>query len=77
MITVNSAKTLDVEGEYGIEIGKPADLIILDAENEMEAIRLVSECHYVIRKGKVVCSTRPASRTLKTNGIEEQIDFKL
>ncbi len=76
MITENSARTMNVEQDYGIEIGKCADLVILDAENEMEAIRLISECLYVIRKGKVVCSTKPAARTLTINGSEEQVDFK-
>lgn len=75
MITINSAKTLHVEDEYGIEIGKPADLIILDAKTEMDAIRLMSECTYVIRRGNIVSKTIPAKRELTFNKTTEEIDF--
>ena len=39
MITTNSAKTMHLS-DYGIKPGNSADLIILDAENPFEAIRL-------------------------------------
>lgn len=77
MITINSAKTLGVEKEFGIEVGNPADLIILDASDEMEAIRLTSDCLYVIRKGEIICRTTPAQRQLTMNDIEEQVNFKV
>lgn len=59
MITTNSAKTMHLS-DYGIKPGNSADLIILDAENPFEAIRLQAECLYVIRKGKVISQTVPA-----------------
>ena len=77
MITINSAKTMHIEDTYGIEVGKPADFVILDAKTDMEAIRLVCECLYVVRRGKVVSETKPASRLLNFKGQEESIDFKL
>ncbi len=77
MITINSAKTLDVESTYGIDIGKPADVIILDAPDEMEAIRLMSECLTVIRRGHIVCETTPAMRRLHMNAQQELIDCKV
>jgi cytosine deaminase len=76
MITLNSAKTLNFK-DYGIEIGNQADCIILDARDEKEAIRLTSECLYVIRKGKVICETKPAERKLKLKEEIFNIDFKL
>ncbi|MCP4378037.1 MAG: cytosine deaminase [bacterium] len=75
MITVNSAKTMHVQDRYGIEIGKPADLIVLNAENEMDAIRLMSECLYVISKGKIVAQTSPGRSEVNFNGSPEPIDF--
>lgn len=77
MITVNSAKTLGVAHEYGIEVGRPADLIILDATSEFEAIRLASECLFVIRRGKVISEAKPAQRRLDWLGATHDIDFKL
>lgn len=76
MITLNGAKTLNYK-DYGIEIGNQADCIILDARDEKEAIRLTSECLYVIRKGKVICETKPAERKLKLREEIFNIDFKL
>jgi len=77
MITTNSAITLCEQDRYGIEVGKPADMIILDASDEAEAIRLVSDCLYVIRRGKIVCQTSPAKRILRCFGKDEMVDFKV
>lgn len=77
MITTHSARTMNVEGEYGLDIGKQADFIVLDAKDEMEAIRLMSECLYVIRKGRIILETEPASRQFTGLGNTEKIDFKL
>ncbi|MEW5815322.1 MAG: amidohydrolase family protein, partial [Spirochaetota bacterium] len=77
MITINSARTMHVEGEYGIEAGKPADLIILDTDNEIDAIRLISECLYVIRRGNIVSAVTPAQRKLTFQGKTELVDYKL
>ena len=59
-ITVNSAKTLSIEEEYGIEEGKPANLIILNADDEYDAVRHQSEVLYSIRNGKILVQTTPA-----------------
>ncbi|HSH36582.1 cytosine deaminase [Schnuerera sp.] len=76
MISVNGAKTIHAD-DYGINVGEQADLIILDAKDEKEAIRLISECLYVIRKGKVISQTKPAERKLELGGKIFDIDFKL
>lgn len=77
MITTCSAKTMNIEESYGIEIGKPADLVILDAKDEVEAIRLTSECLYVLRKGAVVAKTQVAKRWVNYNSTKSYVDFKL
>ncbi|MEI3605757.1 cytosine deaminase [Pseudogracilibacillus sp. SE30717A] len=76
MITVNGARSLNLK-TYGIEIGNQADCIILDASDEYEAIRLTSECLYVIRKGNIIVETEPAKRNLYINDSIFNIDFKL
>lgn len=76
MITVNAGKTFN-DKDYGIEIGNQGDCIILDAKDEKEAIRLTSECLYVIRKGKVISETKPAERKLKLGKETVDIDFKV
>ena len=52
-------------------------LIILDAKDEKEAIRLTSECLYVVRKGIVISETKPAKRSLTLNNKKFDIDFKV
>lgn len=49
LITFNGAKTLQVEAEYGIEPGKPANFITLNAYEEYDAI---------CERAGVVCSVR-------------------
>ncbi len=75
MITVNSAKAMRLEEGYGLEEGKPAHLLILDAATVFDAIRLTPECLYVIRHGKVALKTTPAVRQLAYAGIEQNIAF--
>ncbi|GIP62622.1 cytosine deaminase [Virgibacillus pantothenticus] len=74
LITTNSAKTLNLEQEYGIEVGKPANLIVLDAENEYEAIRKQAVVTHSIRNGNMITKTTP-SKTKINLGIEEHIHF--
>lgn len=76
MITDNSAVTMHMEKEYGIEAGKPATFIVLDASDEVEAIRLRSECLFVVRQGRVLCETVPAERRVEWKGERRTIDFK-
>ncbi len=38
LITVNGAKTMHISDKYGIEIGKAANFIVLNAESEFEAV---------------------------------------
>ena len=59
MITSNGAKTLDVEDRYGIEVGKPGNLIVLDAKNPFHAIRKRATVKYVFSHGKLLAETTP------------------
>lgn len=52
----NSAKIMRLT-DYGVEAGKRADVLILDAADEAEALRLQATRLYVIKSGKVVVST--------------------
>ena len=77
MITDNSAVTMGVRDRYGVKPGAPANLVILDAPDEFEALRLQSECLFVVRGGTVVCETVPAKRRLRRRGAVREVDFKL
>ncbi|CAM3573546.1 cytosine deaminase [Aeromicrobium ponti] len=75
LITNNSAKTLNIEENYGIEVGKTANLIVLDAENEYEAIRKQAAVRYSVRNGKVIAETKPRETSVKFGELEEKVDF--
>ncbi|MEG4345730.1 cytosine deaminase [Microcoleus sp. A003_D6] len=61
MVTVNGAKTLNLgDDNYGIEAGKPANLIVLDADDCYDAIRRRAAVRYVISQGKLLAETVPA-----------------
>jgi cytosine deaminase len=63
MATHHGAKTLKVEDQYGIEVGKPANLIVLDADSPYDAIRRCATVTHVISRGKLLAQTQPASTT--------------
>jgi cytosine deaminase len=73
--TWRGARTLGVEDEYGIEEGKPADLVVFDAPTPLEVLRLMPARRWVIRRGRVVAETTPASTRLFYDGGEQTVTF--
>lgn len=59
MVTWHGAKTLHITDEYGIEEGKLANLVVLDAGDRYDAIRRRATVRYVISQGKIIASTEP------------------
>ena len=53
-ITTNGIKALELEAELGLEEGKRADLVVLDAPTVGDAIRDTATRTCVIKRGKVV-----------------------
>lgn len=76
LITGNSARTLNILDQYGIEVGKPGNLIILPAENGYDAVRRQVPVLYSIRNGKVIATTEPSVSKINIDGSEEEINFK-
>ncbi|WP_323908326.1 cytosine deaminase [Aeromonas caviae] len=75
LIGSHSARTLNVQDRYGIEVGKPASLLILPAENGFDAVRRQVPMRYSIRHGRVIADTRPAETTLHLVNAES-VDFR-
>lgn len=65
LITNNGAKTLQVEEQYGIELGKPANFIILQGYDDLSVIQQQGEVLYSVRHGEVLVQRQP-SQLLKT-----------
>jgi len=66
MMTTNAARTLGVLDDYGIAVGKRADIIILDAESPKDAIRRQVNRRYIIKDGRVAAETTMLTKLSKT-----------
>ncbi|MFK0386855.1 amidohydrolase family protein [Agrobacterium sp. NPDC090273] len=66
-ITENPAKVFGLEG-YGLAPGCNADLVLLEARDTIEAIRLKSNRLAVVRRGKVIAETAPRVTNLSLEG---------
>jgi len=74
-VTVNGAKTLGLEG-YGLEPGCFADLVVLQAGDAAEALRLKPARLFVIRRGEVIAETAPVASRLSLGGPAISVDFR-
>ncbi|CAM4117111.1 amidohydrolase family protein [Bordetella muralis] len=75
-VTTAPAKILGLD-DTGIEIGKRADMVLLQARNPVEALRLRATRLHVWRAGKQVASTPPATATLALAGRPQTVDFRV
>src|SRR6266516_25421 len=71
LITTNAARALRIQDTYGIEEGKPANFLILDALSAFEALRLVPARLHVFKHGREVARTSPGKSVVKRSGDEE------
>ncbi|WP_192459142.1 cytosine deaminase [Musicola keenii] len=58
-VTDNSARALNLGDRYGIAVGRPANLLILDAENDYEAVRRQAKALLSIRHGDIIMQRTP------------------
>jgi cytosine deaminase len=73
-VTVNAASVLNLEN-YGLAPGDNADLIILQAADAIEAIRLHAERLFVIRRGQILAQTEPRVAKVQFGGEVKDVDF--
>jgi len=75
-VTAAPAAILGLEG-YGLAPGRRADLVLLQARDPVEAIRLRAARLAVVRAGKVVATSPPARATLDLPGRPATVDWTL
>jgi cytosine deaminase len=75
-VTASPSSLLGLEG-YGVEVGCRADLVLLQARDPVEAIRLRATRLAVIRGGKVIARTAPATAVLDLPGRGGETSFQL
>jgi cytosine deaminase len=73
MVTGESAAIMGLQG-YGLAKGKRASLVVLDAGNPVEAIRLRADRLLVVANGKVVARRPKAATLLTLEGRPQSVD---
>ncbi|MFQ5351138.1 MAG: amidohydrolase family protein, partial [Thermoanaerobaculia bacterium] len=73
-VTVNGARTLGLK-DYGLEAGCDADLVILQAADSIEALRIKPARLYVLRRGRVIAETAAVTSRVRLGEREIQVDF--
>ncbi len=59
MVTWNGAKTLNIQN-YGLKIGNPANIIVLDGDNPYDIIRRRSSVRAVLSDGRLIATKHPS-----------------
>ncbi len=62
--------------KYGIAPGCNADLVVLDARDAIEAIRVRAQRLWVVRRGKIIARSVPARPQLNIPGRPPIVDFR-
>ncbi len=60
LITDNSARTLNLGERYGVEVGRPANLLVLSAPDDYEMLRTQGHALLSVRNGEVLMRRTPA-----------------
>ncbi len=72
-VTTNAAKVMGLES-YGVDVGCNGDLVVLQAADPIEAIRLKARRLYVVRRGKVIAESAPQTTRLDLPGRPGEVD---
>ncbi|MGE0252485.1 MAG: amidohydrolase family protein [Dongiaceae bacterium] len=73
-VTYHAAKAMHLEG-YGLEAGCNADLVVLQASDPIEAIRLKAPRLYVMRRGKIIAQTPEVKTELLLRQPTQPVQF--
>jgi cytosine deaminase len=73
-VTENGARVLGLEG-YGIAAGCKADFVVLQAADEIDALRLRPARLWVVRRGRVIARTPKVASIVELSRGEEAVDF--
>ncbi len=75
-VTKNPACIMDITG-YGLDVGCNADMVILQCQDRVEAIRLRPARLFVIRRGRIIARTAANTPVVNLGSHDEAIFFTL
>ena len=67
MVTTHNAKTMGL-ADYGLHVGAKASLVVLDAGNPIEALRLRAARLHVVANGKIISQSERADAKISVPG---------
>ena len=73
-VTINAAKVMHLKG-HGLEVGCDASFVLLQARDQVEAIRLRANRLKVWKKGKLVAETAEVVARLWLAGWSSEVGF--
>ncbi|MQB42169.1 amidohydrolase family protein [Rhizobium sp. ICMP 5592] len=72
-VTANPAKVMGIDG-YGLDVGCNGDLVVLQARDTIEAVRMRAGRLFVVRRGKVISETPARVAKLALAGRPGSVD---
>jgi cytosine deaminase len=75
MVSSRGARVLGLGEDYGLEIGRPASLVVVPAASRLDAVRRQVAPQWVVARGQVVARRRPSPVELSWLGREMEVDF--
>ena len=73
-VTTTAAQVMHLD-KYGIEVGCNADLVILQARDPFEAVRLKANRLFVVRRGTIIAESDPQQVELRLGNERHSVDF--
>ncbi len=77
MVTAGGARTLHLGEQYGLEVGRPASLIVVDGCDPWELMRRMPVTRYAVYRGRLIASTHPARAQLHVGDAPEPIAYEM
>lgn len=76
MATVNGQQIFHPDRTPDLAVGRPADLIVWDADTPVEALRLLPVARIVLRQGRVIAESDPSRHVVHIDGRDHDLDFR-
>lgn len=76
MSTENAARVVGVSEDYGLAIGKHADIVILDTFSVADALLDLPARSWVLKRGRVTVVTTVESRICRDCGVEHSVKYR-
>lgn len=68
MSTTDAARAVGIGKDYGLAVGKPADLMILDTQVVADALLDIPARSWVFKRGRVAAMTKHETKICRTCG---------